>query len=237
MSEFYKLPRIYADQPFQEGGSVALPESAHHYLRNVMRLEQGSSLRLFNGHDGEFIGALEILDKKNAIVRLTQKIKEQPREKNALHLIFSPIRKERMDWLVEKAVELGATHLHPVLTQNTDLRKINEERISAQIVEAAEQCERLDIPVLYPLKDLSQTLADWDINIRIYAAFERYGAKRLSEIAAKNDLAVLIGPSGGFTQEEMHKIATFDFVTPVSLGENILRSETAAIAALSRFAV
>ena len=233
MSEFHKLPRVYADQPFQEGHSVALPEHIHHYLRNVMRMEREQCLRLFNGRDGEFIGTLSTLDKKNAIIRLDQKIKDQPQAGRYIHLLFVPIRKERMDWLVEKAVELGVTHLHPVLSQNADLRKINEERMQAQIIEAAEQCERLDIPRLEPLEDLSKVLSSWGGKPQIYAALERYDAARLSEKHPKGDCAVLIGPSGGFSHDEMERIASKEFVTPVSLGDHILRSETAAIAALS----
>lgn len=240
MSELYKLPRVYTDQPFKVGQSVAFPESVHHYLRNVMRMEQGGKLRLFNGKDGEFSATLSVLDKKNALAQLDEKIREQPMEKREVHLLFAPIRKERMDWLVEKSVELGATHLHPVLTQNTDLRKINEERMQAQIIEAAEQCERLDIPVLSPLNDLFAVLAKWGENPQIYAALERYDASRLSEKLTsgdKNALAILIGPSGGFTAEEIDRIVSKKFVIPVNLGDNILRSETAALAALSLLAV
>lgn len=240
MNEFYKLPRVYTDQPIKAGQSAALSETIHHYLRNVMRMEQGDALRLFNGKDGEYTAALSVLDKKNAVVLPDKKIREQPQTKREVHLLFAPIRKERMDWLVEKSVELGVTHLHPVLTQNTDLRKINEERMQTQIIEAAEQCERLDIPVLSPLQDLFKLLAAWGEEPQIYAALERYDTSRLSEKLLKNDqkhIALLIGPSGGFTAEEMDRIVSKKFAIPVNLGDNILRSETAALAALSILAV
>src|SRR5690606_14868363 len=135
--------------------------------------------------------------------------------------------------LVEKAVELGATDIHPVLTQNTDNRKVNEERITAQIIEAAEQCERLDIPDLHATQDLFKAVAGWNTNIPVQAALERYDAQPLSSALPEGDLAFLIGPSGGFTEEEKNKLAALSFVRPITLGERILRSETAVAAALS----
>ena len=125
------------------------------------------------------------------------------------------------------------TDLHPVLTQNTDVRKINAERIKLQIIEAAEQCERLDIPVLHEIESLFKSFKDWDQSVPLFAALERFDARPLHDFSFAKDSGFLIGPAGGFTEEEKEKLAGMDFVTPVSLGENILRSETAAIAALS----
>lgn len=231
MSDPYKLPRIYVNTPFGTGRSLPLDSSVHHYLKNVMRLEAGAEIRAFNGIDGEYLGRLVTLDKRHAIVLLEKELRTQPAPPRKIHLLFAPIRKERMDWLVEKAVELGATDLHPVLTQNTDMRKINEERMAAQIIEAAEQCERLTVPDLHPVQDLSKILAGW--TVPLLAAIERFDAKPLSSLKTSADVALLIGPSGGFTAEEKEKIAGLPFVTPVSLGENVLRSETAAAAALA----
>lgn len=237
MSEFYKLPRIHVDAPFAASTEISLPEQTHHYLRNVMRLEIGAQLRLFNGQDGEYLGELTTIGKKNAAVTLQQKLKDQPPQGRKVHLLFAPIRKERMDWLVEKAVELGVTDLHPVLTQNTDNHKIKEDRTQAQIIEAAEQCERLDIPTLHAPQDLFKVLATWDKAVPILAAIERIDAKTLSSALAQGDCAFLIGPSGGFTIDEKEKLAAKPFVTAVSLGDNILRSETAAVVALSSLIV
>jgi 16S rRNA (uracil1498-N3)-methyltransferase len=231
MDDLYKLPRIYIDTGLAKGQDIILPEATHHYLRNVMRLEPGAQIRAFNGWDGEYLGRLVILDKRRAILTLEKQLRLQPAPARKIHLLFAPIKKERMDWLVEKAVELGATDLHPVLTQNTDIRKINEERMAAQIIEAAEQCERLDLPKLHPSQELSKKMAGW--NVPLLAAIERFGAKTLSSIKTDADISLLIGPSGGFTAEEKDRIAAQPFVTPVSLGENVLRSETAAAAALA----
>ena len=131
--------------------------------------------------------------------------------------------------LVEKAVELGATHLHPVLTQNTEVRAINEERIRAQIIEAAEQCERMNLPELLSLQPVLNILSTRPL----LACLERMDAKSLKESIPKNEsVAFLIGPEGGFTEDEKKKLCDMENVTAVSLGPRVLRSETAAIVAL-----
>ncbi len=237
MSNTYKLPRIHVNEPMKLGADLAVSESIHHYLKNVMRLEAGADIRAFNGKDGEFLGKISLIDKKRAVVNLQKLLKKQPSSSRKVHLLFAPIKKERMDWLVEKSVELGVTDLHPVLTQNTDIRKINEEKIQAQMIEAAEQCERMDIPTLHPVTDVWKVLTSWDSGIPILAAIERHEAKSLSSALPKGDVAFLIGPAGGFTDEEKHKLAEIKCVVPVTLGENILRAETAAIAALSSLIV
>lgn len=226
------------DLPMQGGGLLPLSDGPFHYLKNVMRLEQGAQVRLFNGSEGEFLGTIISLGKKSGEIQLAQKLKDQPATIRRVHLLFAPIRKERMDWLVEKSVELDATDLYPVFTQNTDNRKINPDKISLQIIEAAEQCERLDIPVLHAAQDIFKTLAAWDKSIPLLAALERHDAKTLSaSLPAQGDVAFLIGPSGGFTAEEKDKLSALPFITPVTLGENILRSETAAAAVLSSLLV
>lgn len=234
MTEFYKLPRLFMDLPMQAGGLVPLADGPFHYLKNVMRLEQGAQVRLFNGSEGEFVGTIVKLGKKDGEIQLGEKLKEQPATIRRVHLLFAPIRKERMDWLVEKAVELGATDLHPVFTQNTDNRKINPDKICLQMIEAAEQCERLDIPTLHSAQDIFKTLAAWNKAIPVLAALERQDTKSLSAtLHAQGDIAFLIGPSGGFTMEEKEKLSSLPFVTPINLGERILRSETAAAVVLS----
>ena len=221
----------------KEGGNVTLAENAHHYLRNVLRVEVGQSLRLFNGQDGEFVARVSNIGKKAIDATIEKQLRAQQNQVRAIHLLFAPLKKERMDFLIEKAVELGATHLHPVLTQNSDVRKINEDRIHAQIIEAAEQCERLDLPLLSPAKELFAALAPWDKNIPVLTALERCNAPPMNKTMAQGDVAILIGPAGGFSPEEMEKLPAMSFVRPVSLGGNILRAETAALTALGILAV
>lgn len=232
MNDFSRTPRIFTDQPLSEGASVILPENASHYLKNVMRASAGDFVRFFNGRDGEFAGKITSAAKKSVAIALIQQLRVQRNPNRRIHLLFTPLKKERFDFLIEKAVELGATDLYPVLTQNTDIRKINEDRIKAQIMEAAEQCERLDIPVLHTPADLFVKLARWNADTPLYAALERTDAQFLRP-DLQGDCGILIGPPGGFTAEERDKIAALSFVRPATLGPNILRAETAAIAALS----
>lgn len=233
MADFTKSPRVYIQDSLSEGISLQFTDGVQHYLKNVLRIMAGDAVRLFNGRDGEFVGRIEDAGKKAISVTVENKLRTQKNPARKVHLLFAPIKKERMDWLVEKAVELGATDLHVVLTQNTDIRKINEERIRTQIIEAAEQCERLDIPTLHAAGDMFKTLALWNKDVPMFAALERFDAAPLRDQANGGECAILIGPSGGFTFDEKEKLASLSFIKPVSLGDNILRSETAVAAALS----
>lgn len=237
IADLTKSPRLFTQSPLTTGQSLSLEGPAHHYLKNVMRMETGRFIRLFNGRDGEYAAKILSTDKKAMTVSLEHCLRAQKTPDREVHLLFAPLKKERMDFLIEKAVELGATHLHPVYTQNSDVRKLNDERIEAQMIEAAEQCERLDVPVLMPSQDLFASLATWNRSILMLAALERFDARPIRERILPGNVAILIGPSGGFTREEKEKISSLSFIQPVSLGENILRSETAATAALSVLAL
>jgi 16S rRNA (uracil1498-N3)-methyltransferase len=226
--ETFKLPRLYTEYPLNHKGVIPLTSGQAHYLHNVLRRKTGDAVRLFDGVNGEWLGNIDKLDKKNGQVGLTEKIAEQPSGQNRVHLLFCPIKKHRMDWLIEKAVELGVTDFHPILTQNTEVRKINEERIRQQIFEAAEQCERFEIPLLHEIEKLDKVLSEWPETIEILSCLERYDAERIQPVM--HDIAILIGPEGGFTREEKEKIAFK--TTPVSLGETVLRCETAVVKAL-----
>ncbi len=227
--ESFKLPRLYTPSALIHKGVIALDAGQAHYLHNVLRRSNGDSVRLFNGKDGEWLGSLQNLNKKAGKALLQEQLAKQPTNIKKVHLLFAPIKKNRMDWLIEKAVELGVSDFHPVLTQNTEIRKIKEDRITKQIFEAAEQCERFEIPILHPLKKLDQILKDWPTNIKLLACLERYEGQPLKNIA--KDVAVLIGPEGGFTAEEKENIAQKAMV--ITLGDQILRSETAALKALT----
>ena len=229
--ELKSTPRLYADHPFVVGRSVELSQEQTHYVRNVMRLEQGAMLRLFNGRDGEFTARITDLRKKTCLVELLEQVKSQPQPLPRLHLLFAPIQKQRMDMLVEKAVELGATDLYPILTQYGQVRKIKEERTQAQIIEAAEQSERLDLPVLHELCDLKTTIARWSADTPIYWAAERQDAPILAPHNSTN--AFLIGPEGGFSDDECAFLSAQDHIQSVSLGDRILRAETASFYCLS----
>jgi 16S rRNA (uracil1498-N3)-methyltransferase len=229
--DFIKLPRLYVDHELSDGGEIELSPPQTHYLRNVLRRGTADDVRVFNGRDGEWLAALDF-GKKSVTARLRDHLKLQPPEKTETHLLFAPIKKDAMDFLIEKAVELGVTHLHPVLTQNTEVRRVNEDRVRTQIIEAAEQCERLTIPTLAAITSLSDIGSRWNSEINLYACIERRAANPLTGPFSKKT-AFLIGPEGGFTEEEKEKLGKLKFVVPVNLGESILRAETAALLCLS----
>ena len=224
----FKLPRLYVDHPLKDGQDIILDKEQSHYLGNVLRKKQGDDLRLFNGRDGEWLSGITSVSKKELTVLLKEQILPQPSETRDKRLYFAPIKKQRLDFLVEKSVELGVTELIPVITANTENRYLKHERMSAQIIEASEQCERLTVPVLrkeIKLVDIAKE------GHSIMAAIERdENAAHINETKCN---AVLIGPEGGFTQEEVQWLKVQDNIIAVNLGTTILRAETAALYALS----
>ncbi len=211
-----------------------MDDSALHYLRNVLRRKEGDGVRVFNGQDGEWIASILTLSKKNAIVRIESVHKEQPSDKKHISLFFAPMKKTRLAVMVEKAVEIGVSDFYPVLTARTENRKLNFERMEAQIIEASEQCERLDVPDLHATQTLEQVLNS-DRSSPLYVCLERDNEKfpLISSFDLGNEAAFLIGPEGGFSDEEVDLILKAAHVQPISLGENILRAETAALVCLA----
>jgi 16S rRNA (uracil1498-N3)-methyltransferase len=228
-----KSPRLYTPLSLKSEQSITLSQEQAHYLKNVLRKNVGDGIRLFNGIDGEWHCRLENVGKKSAEALPESQIRPQAHQTRRIHAFFAPIKKQRMDILIEKAVELGVTDLHPMLTQNTEIRKLNEERIRAQIIEASEQCERLDVPSLYPLEDMIKAISHY--KNPIFAALERGEHPNARDILTEmqNNIAILTGPEGGFTSDEINQLTNTDFIRPVSLGENILRTETAVIKLLA----
>ena len=232
---FHNFPRLYCPQAMTKGAILNLPEDGSHYLRNVLRKTIGDGVRLFNQQNGEWIAKISAETKKFMTVTMDEQIKQPDIQTSEIHLIFSPIKKDRNDMVIEKAVELGVTHIHPVLFARTIVRDIKPERIQSQIIEAAEQCERLSLPHLSSLTDLKKLLGEWNKDIPIFAAIERSDATPLLQ-AASNSLqksALLVGPEGGITAEEIDLLNTRSFIKPVSLGPRILRAETAVFYGLS----
>lgn len=231
--ETFKLPRLFVENSLKQNGVIDLEPAQAHYLVNVLRRNEGDKVRVFNGKHGEWLCTLSIHSKKSATACLIQQLLEQPVLTRRIHLLFAPIKKQRNDWLIEKAVELGVTDFHAILTQNTEVRKIKEDRLKAQIFEAAEQCERLEIPILHPVQKWDRLLSKWDKDIPVLSCIERYDAKPIADIAhnhIESDIAILVGPEGGFTKEEREALAKQSI--PVSLGNTILRCETAVVKAL-----
>lgn len=236
-SEFdYRLPRLLLAAPLQEGEKErALPDDQGHYLRIVLRRPDGADLRVFHPESGEFLAQFKWAGKKGGTLLIGHRIRPPFPPAFKVHLAFPPIKKDRFDVLIEKAVELGGTHLHPVITSRSIHRELNLERLIAHIREATEQCERLDAPVVSPLVPLVDFLRMWDLQCPLYTALERQDARGLKDLCSSvsGDRGFLVGPEGGFSIEEISLFETSEFCIPVSLGPRILRTETAALYGLS----
>jgi len=229
---YFKLPRLYIADDLKGKDSVALESEQTHYIKNVLRLGMNDQCRIFDGVNGEFLTQISALSKKEATLEIMEKIAEQPKIQRRCGLIFTPIKKARLDILIEKAVELVVTDFYPVLTQNTDIRKINAQRLNKQILEAAEQCERFTIPILHPLQNYESSLHDLSNTMAVFSCLERFdGTKEIAELSSEiGDFACFIGPEGGFTDAEKSQL--HKNTTAISLGDTVLRTETAAIKAL-----
>lgn len=230
--QVYKLPRLYVGGVFLGGEEVALGAEQSHYLVNVMRLSEGAPVRIFNQCSGEFIAHITKPHKKAALIKIGERLREPASSMKYRALIFSPLKKDRMDFLIEKAVELGVSELRPAIFDHSAVRKINEVRLQAQIIEAAEQCERLDIPVLHPLKPLANHLQDLK-NASVYVCVARQESALLKDISLDESPCFVVGPEGGVSANELEMMEKKDLCSFVSLGERVLRAETAVLACLA----
>jgi 16S rRNA (uracil1498-N3)-methyltransferase len=228
--------RLFVTAPLANGAAVELGQEQAHYLKNVMRLAEGDAVALFNGGDGEFGARIEDFAKRAARLRVEEQLRPQTTEPD-LWLVFAPIKRARIDYLVEKATELGASALVPVITRHTHVERLNRDRLRAHAIEAAEQSERLTVPRIEEPRALDDLLAGWDASRRIMLCDES-GTARPAVVALQGlsnhpAWAVLIGPEGGFAETELDALRKLPFVSPVSLGPRILRADTAALAGLA----
>ncbi len=227
------LPRLFVETALAEGLNLTLDGPPANYLANVLRLAPGAQVKLFDDKTGEW--RAEIAEAGRKRVALTVGAKLRPRETVPdLWLLFAPIKRGRIDWLVEKATELGVARLRPILTQRTIVDRLNLDRLRAHAVEAAEQCERTALPVLDAPEKLERVLKDWPQDRILYFADESGGAP-LAEAATPGPAAILIGPEGGFTDAERAAIRALPQARPIGLGPRILRADTAALAAISQW--
>ncbi|MBU6474739.1 MAG: 16S rRNA (uracil(1498)-N(3))-methyltransferase [Alphaproteobacteria bacterium] len=236
MEEHKNLVRLYVpDADFSAGAACALAEGQAHYLRNVMRKSAGDALRVFNGRDGDWRATLAEISKNKAFIKLNYLISEYKPGPD-IRVLASPVKKDAFDLMIEKSCELGAAAFVPVICARTVVHKVNQERAQAIAVEAAEQCERGDVMTIAPAVDLKKYLNSGECDRNIIFCIERREAPPLIEVAkplAGKPLAILIGPEGGFSPEEIEFITKIKNIRAASLGPRILRAETALIAALS----
>ncbi len=227
--------RLFVTAPLANGAAVELGQEQAHYLKNVMRLGEGDAVALFNGSEGEFRARIESFGKRAASLLVEEQLRAQSAEPD-LWLVFAPIKRARIDYLVEKATELGASALVPVITRHTHVERLNLDRLRAHAIEAAEQSERLTVPRIDEPRALDDALAGWDASRRIMLCDESGKALPAAQALAGQSAAawaVLIGPEGGFAETELDALRKLPFVSAVSLGPRILRADTAALAGLA----
>ncbi|MHA6263333.1 16S rRNA (uracil(1498)-N(3))-methyltransferase [Arenibacterium sp. CAU 1754] len=225
--------RLYVDHPLGQGQTVPLDRAQAHYLFGVMRLGVGAGVLLFNGRDGEWLAEVSEAGKRGgalAVQAQTKPLQTPP----DLWLMFAPIKKARTDFIVEKAVEMGAARIVPVQTDFTNSERIRQDRLQAHATEAAEQCGATMVPDVADLQKLDRLLADWpaDRQLMFCDEAEAGSAARLGQ-ATGDKWAILIGPEGGFSETERRRLREHPQSHVVSLGPRILRADTAAVAALT----
>ncbi len=226
--------RIYIDADLVVGNVVECDEKQSHYLINVMRLKQGDEVFVFNGRDGEFCSQVKTIQKKKCELLVVSRFCEY-RKSPDIWLLFAPLKKNNMDFVVEKATELGVQKIIPIISEYTSNLHPNVERMKTQVIEACEQCRRQDVPVVENCIDLKKLLSNWDKNRKLIYLDETLQSEvaKVQMERCLEPVAILVGPEGGFSEKELENLRKLDYTYGVSLGNRILRAETAAIAALS----
>lgn len=228
-------PRLFVPAAMAEGDLLLLGAEQAHKVLHVLRMRAGDRLRLFNGRDGEFAAAFE-MQGKAAAARIFASLRAQTALPD-LRLLFAPLKRQANDWMVEKATELGVAALQPVLTRRCVAERVREERLRLIAQSSAEQCERLDLPMVQEAQSLEGALAHWPAGAPLLFADEAGDAppvlQALAGCAPGPVLGLLIGPEGGFAPEERDRLRALPWVIAISLGPRILRAETAAIAGLA----
>lgn len=237
----FKMQRLYLRHVLAEGARIEADRGQANYLLNVLRLKDGDYILVFNGGDGEWLAKISSNGRRDCTLLVMERTREQT-ERNDLMYMFAPLKHARLDYMVQKAVEMGVGSLKPVMTQHTQTNRINLERMEANVIEAAEQCGVLSVPEVLAPQPLKDVLAVWEEaqpGRRLLFCDEAEGTNNpLLALAQMKDagpppLAVLIGPEGGFSEDERNQLRSLDFVTPIPLGPRILRADTAAVSALT----
>jgi 16S rRNA (uracil1498-N3)-methyltransferase len=230
-----RIVRLYVDRPLTAGAGFDLDRQQAHYLRHVMRLGAGAGVHLFNGRDGEWRAEIATAGRARVSVTPVEQVRDQDASPD-LWLAFAPVKRARIDLIAEKATELGAAAIIPVMTENTAVGRVNLDRLRANAIEAAEQCGRLTLPDIRPLAGLAELLAGWPAGRRLMVCDETGGGEPVFDALQRRKgtgpWGILTGPEGGFSRSELDLLAENPIVTRIGLGPRVLRADTAAIAAL-----
>jgi 16S rRNA (uracil1498-N3)-methyltransferase len=236
-----RTPRLYVDAPLAEGASITLDASQANYLGNVLRLKTGDGVLVFNGRDGEWRGALASAGKRRLALAIDERTRPQTRALD-LHYLFAPLKHARLDYMAQKAVEMGASRLQPILTRHAQVARVNLERMRANTIEAAEQCGILTLPEIAAPLTLERMIAEFDpARLLVFCDEEAEVKDPLAALsqapsargAQPMALAVLVGPEGGFAADERAALLKMPNAVRLALGPRTLRADTAAVAALA----
>ena len=231
----FKMQRLFVDADLSAGASFEASKDQMHYLAHVLRLGDGAEILVFNGRHGEWKARLSSPSKKRLLLEATERTRPQPPAPDLVYL-FAPLKVGRLDYMIQKAVEMGAGVIQPVLTQHTQVSRLKTERLAANAIEAAEQCGVLAVPAVLEAVRLADLVASWPADRRLFFCDE--GAAEQNPLdalktAAETRFALLVGPEGGFSDEERRLLHGHSQVTPIPLGPRILRADTAAVAGLA----
>ena len=237
----FRSHRLFVEVPLAEAATVPLEAAQANYLVNVLRLKAGASVLVFNGRDGEWRAELAAIGKKKTALNIVERTREQTAAGD-LHYLFSPLKHARLDYMVQKAVEMGVSHLAPVIMAHTQAERVNLGRMRANAIEAAEQCGVLNIPAIAEPKKFDSLTGGWKPDRLLVFCDEEADVKdpvaplssaRGGDLAGPLPVSVLVGPEGGFAGEERAALLKLPNVVRLALGPRILRADTAAVAALT----
>jgi 16S rRNA (uracil1498-N3)-methyltransferase len=241
MTETRIATRLHVEAELAPGARVDLEPSQAHYLRDVLRLKPGAALAAFNARDGEWLARIDALGRGRGCLAVDS-LRRAAEPEPDIWLVFAPIKRAPIDFLVQKATELGCALLQPVITRHTAVTRVNRARLAANARQAAEQCGRLSLPEVRAPREFGPLLADWPVERRLLLCAEAGAARPIGEVLAgfaadpaarAAPWAAMTGPEGGFAESELDALRKLPFVTPVGLGPRLLRADTAALAALA----
>ncbi|MCO5733158.1 16S rRNA (uracil(1498)-N(3))-methyltransferase [Rhizobium sp. SSA_523] len=231
----FRMQRLFIDAPLGRGASLEASSEHFNYLINVLRMQEGQTVLVFNGRDGEWRARLRLPSRKRLMLEMEEQTRAQTPNPD-LHYLFAPLKVGRLDYMVQKAVEMGAGLLQPVMTQHVQGKITSLERLQANVIEAAEQCGVLAVPQVKAPVKLRDLLDAWPPGRRIIFCDEGAESQNplpILQAITERELALLVGPEGGFSEEERQLLHSLDHVSAIPLGPRILRADTAAVAALA----
>jgi len=237
----FRSPRLFLDRPLAQGAALSLEAAQANYLTNVLRLKPAANVLVFNGRDGEWRAELATAGKKKAALNVVERTREQSRPGD-LHYLFSPLKHARLDYMVQKAVEMGASRLSPIMMRHTQAERVNLDRMRTNAIEAAEQCGVLNVPEIVEPRKFESLTRGWkaerllvfcDEDADVKDPVAALASARSGGLAGRLPVSVLVGPEGGFAEHERDALLKLPNVVRLALGPRILRADTAAVAALT----